>query len=66
MERFKQESIYRLSAGTKISGHCREVAIVGSRLLVEVELYFETNSFLEEPDVISTTTITTKNYQILL
>ena len=38
IERFKQEAIYGLSAGTKISGHCREVAIVGSWLLVEVQL----------------------------
>ena len=37
-ERFKQEAIYGLSAETKISGHCREVAIVGSWLLVEGQL----------------------------
>ena len=33
MERFKQEAIYELSMGIKIGGrHCREMAIVGSRL----------------------------------
>ena len=26
VERFKQEPIFGLSGGTKISGHCREVA----------------------------------------
>ena len=34
-ERFKQEAIYGLSTGTKISGYCREEAIVGSWSLVE-------------------------------
>ena len=30
VERFKQESMYGLSAGTKESGHsCREVAVAG-------------------------------------
>ena len=28
-ERFKQDSIYGLSAGTKKSGRCREVAVGG-------------------------------------
>ena len=30
VERFKQEPMYGLSAGTKISGCCREVAVSGS------------------------------------
>ena len=31
-ERFKQESMYGLSAGTKKSGCCREVAVSGGSL----------------------------------
>ena len=39
VERFKQELMYGLSAGTKISGCCGEVAVVGRWPLVEVRLY---------------------------
>ena len=39
VERFKQELMYGLSAGTKKSGRCREVAIVERWPLVEVRLY---------------------------
>ena len=35
-ERFKQESMYGLSAGTKKSGCCREMVVVERWLLVEV------------------------------
>ena len=38
-ERFKQEIMYGLSAGTKKSGRCREVAVVERWPLVEVRLY---------------------------
>ena len=40
VERFKQELMYGLSAGTKKSGRCREVAVVERWPLVEVRLYF--------------------------
>ena len=36
VERFKQEVMYGLSAGTIKSGRCREVAVVERWLLVEV------------------------------
>jgi len=36
IERFKQEQMYGLSAGTKISDHCSEMAIVEKWPLVEV------------------------------
>ena len=39
VERFKQELMYGLSAGTKKSGRHREVAIVERWSLVEVRLY---------------------------
>ena len=39
VERFKQEVMYGLSAGTKKSGRCREVAVVERLPLVEVRLY---------------------------
>ena len=39
VERFKQELMYGLSAGTKKSGRCREVAVVERWPLVEVRLY---------------------------
>ena len=38
VERFKQELMYGLSAGTKKCGRCREVAIVERWPLVEVLL----------------------------
>ena len=38
VERFKQEVMYGLSAGTKKSGRCREVAVVERWPLVEVRL----------------------------
>ena len=38
VERFKQEVMYGLSAGTKKSGCCREVAVVERWPLVEVRL----------------------------
>ena len=40
VERFKQELMYGLSAGTKKSGRCREVAVVERWPLVEVRLYW--------------------------
>ena len=39
VERFKQELLYGLSAGTKKCGRCREVAVVERWPLVEVRLY---------------------------
>ena len=39
VERFKQELMYGLSAGTKKCGRCREVAVVERWPLVEVRLY---------------------------
>ena len=39
VERFKQELMYGLSAGTKKCGRCREVAIVERWPLLEVRLY---------------------------
>ena len=39
VERFKQELMYGLSAGTKKCGRCREVAVVERWTLVEVRLY---------------------------
>ena len=39
VERFKQEVMYGLSAGTKKSGRCREVAVVERWPLVEVRPY---------------------------
>ena len=39
VERFKQEVMYGLSAGTKKSARCREVAVVERWPLVEVRLY---------------------------
>ena len=45
VERFKQELMYGLSAGTKKCGRCREVAVVERWPLVEVRLYiFHSNS----------------------
>ena len=41
VERFKQELMYGLSAGTKKCGRCREVAVVERWPLVEVQLYLE-------------------------
>ena len=41
VERFKQELMYGLSAGTKKSGRCRGVAVVERWPLVEVRLYLE-------------------------
>ena len=38
VERFKQELMYGLSAGTKKNGRYREVAVVGRWPLVEVRL----------------------------
>ena len=38
VERFKQELMYGLSAGTKKCGRCREVAVVERWPLVEVRL----------------------------
>ena len=43
VERFKQELMYGLSAGTKKSGRYREVAFVERWPLVEVRLYLWTN-----------------------
>ena len=46
VERFKQELMYGLSAGTKKSGRCREVAVVERWPLVEVRLYiYKTSLF---------------------
>ena len=39
VERFKQELMYGLSAGTRKIGRCREVAVVERWPLVEVRLY---------------------------
>ena len=39
VERFKQELLYGLPAGTKKSGRCREVAVVERWPLKEVQLY---------------------------
>ena len=39
VERFKQELMYGLSAGTKKCDHCREVAVVERWPLVVVRLY---------------------------
>ena len=39
VERFKQELMYGLSAGTKKNGCYREVAVVERWPLVEVQLY---------------------------
>ena len=39
VERFKQELMYGLSAGTKKCGRCREVAVMERWPLVEVQLY---------------------------
>ena len=39
VERFKQELMNGLSAGTKKCGRCREVAVVERWPLVEVRLY---------------------------
>ena len=41
VERFKQELMYGLSAGTKKCGRCREVAVVERWPLVEVRLYIQ-------------------------
>ena len=41
VERFKQEVMYGLSAGTTKSGRCREVAVVERWPLVEVRLYLK-------------------------
>ena len=46
VERFKQELMYGLSAGTKRSGRYREEAIVERWPLVEVRLYVSNNLFL--------------------
>ena len=35
VERFKQVSMYGLSAGTKKKGHCREVAVTGGSTVVK-------------------------------
>ena len=45
VERFKQEVMYGLSAGTKKSGRCREVAVVERWPLVEVRLYLSLQVF---------------------
>ena len=42
---FKQEVMYGLSARTKKSGRCREVAVVERWPLVEVRLYFSSFDF---------------------
>ena len=36
VERFKQEVMYGLSAGTKKSGFCREVAVSGGSTVLEL------------------------------
>ena len=41
-ERFKHESVYGLSAGTK-KGHCREVAVTGGSTVVK---YVEKNLYI--------------------
>ena len=46
VERFKQELMYGLSAGTKKCGRCREVAVVERWPLVEVRLYLMSQIFL--------------------
>ena len=33
VERFQQEPMYGLSAGTKVSGRCRKVAVSGGSIL---------------------------------
>ena len=43
VERFKQEVMYGLPAGTKKCGRCREVAVVERWPLVEVRLYTYTH-----------------------
>ena len=43
VERFKQELMYGLSAGTKKCGCCREMAVVERWPLVEVRLYIFIN-----------------------
>ena len=43
VERFKQEVMYGLSAGTKKSGRCRGMAVVERWPLVEVRLYGKTS-----------------------
>ena len=39
VEKLQQESMYEMSAGTKKSSQCREVAVVERRSLVKVRLY---------------------------
>ena len=34
VERFQQEPMYGLSAGTKVSGRCREVAVSGGAIII--------------------------------
>ena len=41
VKRFKQESMYGLSAGTKKRGHCREVAVSGDSTVLSLLLLFE-------------------------
>ena len=40
VERFKQELLYGLSAGTKKSGRCREVAVKGGLTVFQIVLVF--------------------------
>ena len=44
VERFKQEVMYGLSAGTKKSGRCREVAVSGGSTVLELK----TNPYLSQ------------------
>ena len=46
VERFEQELMYGLSAGTKKSGRCREVAVVERWPLVEVRLYIYVENYI--------------------
>ena len=39
LERFKQESMYGLSTGTKNSGHCKEVAVSGDSAVYNFNHY---------------------------
>ena len=44
IERFKQEPILGLSGGTKISGHCRKVAVIGGLTVLHVYKLLKTKS----------------------
>ena len=44
VERFKQEPIFGLSGRTKISGHCREVAVSGGLTVLHVHKLLKTKS----------------------